>query len=83
MKFIMLRKNGETSLQHIRNPTAHFPDKLQLDLSVIKRQGSYKILKLMASYRNTKLPTKSDRTDSRWVALLLSIINSRFQIPKR
>jgi hypothetical protein len=67
MKFMMLRKYRDTSLKHIRNLTAYFPDKVQwwIDLSVIKLQGSYKALKLMASYRNIKLPTSSDRTDSR------------------
>lgn len=67
MKFMMLPKYGDTSLKHVRNPTAHFPDKVHwwIDLSVIKLQGPYKALKLLASYRNTKLPTRSDRTDSR------------------
>jgi hypothetical protein len=67
MKFTTLRKYGDTSLKHIRNPTAHFPDKVHwwIDFSAIKLQGTYKALKLMAGYRNTKLPKRSDRTDSR------------------
>jgi hypothetical protein len=65
MKFMMLPKYGDTSLKHIRNPTAHFPDKVHwwIGLSVIKLQGPKKDLNLMASYRNTKFPTSIDHTD--------------------